>query len=228
MIELPQLILASNSPRRAEILTNVGWPFIKRVREVDESVTDGESPRDYVMRLSAEKARAVGAEGPGETILGADTTVVVGDQIIGKPEDKDDAARMLRLLSGREHSVFTGVSIVRGEDVITDAAETVVEFYPMSDAEIDMLVELGDPLDKAGAYAVQAQAALFIKGICGDYWNVVGLPVNLVYRLVNSLDQSKRSTALPIGTVMSNLGSSPPKGSPATTPFLSRTTKDGI
>lgn len=184
MIELPKLILASGSPRRAEILTSVGWDFNKHVADIDETERDGESPESYVVRLACEKAAAVAGQYPGELVLGADTTVVIDGGILGKPVDLDDARRMLGLLSGNWHEVLTGVAVVRDGDVTSGIQSTRVKFAAMNRNEIDFLAESGDPLDKAGAYAVQAEAALFIEGIEGDYWNVVGLPVSLVYRLV--------------------------------------------
>lgn len=184
MIKLPEIILASGSPRRAEILNAVGWPFEKHVREVDESFIDGEDAEKYVVRLAEEKARAVSNEFPDKIILGADTTVVIGNEMLAKPIDLDDARRMLRMLAGRDHEVLTGVAIIRNGKALTGIERTVVHFNEMTEGEIELLVNKGSPLDKAGAYAVQAQAALFIKGIKGDYWNVVGLPINLVYRMV--------------------------------------------
>jgi septum formation protein len=188
ILSLPEIVLASGSPRRSEILTSVGWSFVKDVADVDESERAGESPEDYVRRLSFEKAAAVAKRNDGHIVLGADTTVVIGGAIIGKPIDLDDAARMLRLLSGNWHEVLTGVSLVRasGGEVnsVTDLQRTRVKFSELSESEIEFLVNFGEPLDKAGAYAVQAQAALFIEGIEGDYWNVVGLPVSLVYEMV--------------------------------------------
>jgi septum formation protein len=188
ILSLPEIVLASGSPRRSEILTSVGWAFIKDVADVDETEREGESPEDYVQRLSLEKATSVAERNEGRIVLGADTTVVIGGCIIGKPIDSDDATRMLRLLSGSEHEVLTGVSLVRsaGGEItsLTDIQRTRVTFRTLSDNEIEFLVRYGEPLDKAGAYAVQAQAALFIEGIEGDYWNVVGLPVNLVYGMM--------------------------------------------
>ena len=188
-LELPDLILASGSPRRAEILTAVGWPFTKHVPAVDESEVEGEAPERYVERLAREKAGEIALNTPAALVLGADTTVVVDGRILGKPVDLDDARRMLRMLAGRRHDVLTGVAIARGADVRSAVVRTGVMFAPMNDDEIDMLAEKGDPLDKAGAYAVQAQAALFITGIDGDYWNVVGLPVRKVYELVGMLNE---------------------------------------
>lgn len=187
MIELPKLILASGSPRRAEILESVGWRFTKHVPDIDESERDGEAPEDYVVRLAREKAEAVAVNYPGAIVLGADTTVVVDGQMLAKPVDLDDARRMLNLLAGTWHEVLTGVAVVQKGETRSDIQRTRVKFAAMSDAEINFLAERGDPLDKAGAYAVQAQAALFIEGIEGDYWNVVGLPISLVYRLVTNL-----------------------------------------
>lgn len=184
MIKLPNLILASGSPRRSEILSSVGWTFTKHVADIDEAEHAGEMPDDYVLRLAREKANAVASLYPDEIVLGADTTVVIDRQIIGKPVDLEDARRMLRLLSGNWHEVLTGVAVVREAQTRSAIQRTRVKFAPMSEAEINFLAERGDPLDKAGAYAVQAQAALFIEGIEGDYWNVVGLPASLVYKLV--------------------------------------------
>lgn len=192
ILSLPEIVLASGSPRRSEILTSVGWSFVKDVADVDESEREGESPEDYVRRLSLEKASAVAKRNEDRIVLGADTTVVIGGSIIGKPIDLDDAARMLRLLSGNWHEVLTGVSLVKssGGEVAssTDLQRTRVKFSELSDSEIDFLVRFGEPLDKAGAYAVQAQAALFIEGIEGDYWNVVGLPISLVYEMIRKFD----------------------------------------
>ncbi len=187
MIKLPKLILASSSPRRAEILTAVGWEFEKQTADIDETELPGEKPDDYVRRLAREKAEAVAEKNTDALILGADTIVVIENQIVGKPKDLDDARRMLKMLSGHWHEVLTGVALVRitAENLETKVGmqRTRVKFAELARAEIEFLIELGEPLDKAGAYAVQAQAALFIEQIEGDYWNVVGLPVNLVYKL---------------------------------------------
>lgn len=183
-MQLPKLILASGSPRRVEILNSVGWEFEKYAADVDESFRDGESPDDYVIRLACEKAEAVAAKFPDSIVLGADTTVVVEDQILGKPVNMDDARRMLRILSGTWHEVLTGIAIVENGSTRSAMQRTRVKFIKMTDKEIEFLAEKGDPLDKAGAYAVQAQAALFIEKVEGEYWNVVGLPINLVYRLI--------------------------------------------
>lgn len=193
-INLPKLILASASPRRAEILTAVGWGFTKDAADIDEAELPGENPGDYVCRLALEKALAVAERYEDVIILGADTTVVIDNQIIGKPVDLADAGRMLKMLSGKRHEVLTGVSLVKkskteGQKIASGLQRTAVKFAEINQEEIDFLVERGSPLDKAGAYAVQAQAALFIEGIEGDYWNVVGLPISLVYRLMRQLKE---------------------------------------
>ena len=184
MVNLPQIILASGSPRRSEIMESVGWKFIKDVPDIDETELPGELPDVYVQRLARTKAETIASRHKGEIVLGADTTVVIDDQIMGKPLDVADAKRMLTMLSGRWHQVLTGVAVVRNGNTLVGLQRTRVKFAEMSEAEIVFLVRHGDPLDKAGAYAVQAQAALFIEGIEGDYWNVVGLPISLVYRLI--------------------------------------------
>lgn len=184
MINVPKLILASGSPRRAEILGFVGWEFEKHIADIDETEKQGEKPADYVQRLAIEKAQAIASQFENELVLGADTIVVIDDKIIGKPIDLDNAREMLKMLSGRWHKVLTGVALIKDSQIKVDLQTTEVKFNKMNDEEIKFLVRNGEPLDKAGAYAVQAQAALFIEEIQGDYWNVVGLPINLVYRLV--------------------------------------------
>jgi septum formation protein len=175
------LVLASQSPRRAEILRQAGIPFVVRLAPVDETPLPAEAPEDYVRRLAEAKARAVPAD-PDEIVLGADTTVVVDHRILAKPDDAADARRMLALLSGRRHEVMTGICLRRGEEQISDHAVTAVWFAPMSAEEIDEYVASGEPMDKAGAYAVQGAASKFIPRIEGCYYNVMGLPVALVYR----------------------------------------------
>jgi septum formation protein len=182
---LTPLVLASSSPRRAEILTAVGWPFETHPAGVDETRRAGEPPEDFVRRLAREKAEAVAQSRLFGLVLGADTTVVVDGEVLEKPRDADDARRMLGLLGGRWHEVLTGVALVRAETGRTTVGleRTRVRFAETSEEEIAWHVETGDVLDKAGAYAIQGRAALFIQAIEGDYWNVVGLPVRLVYRL---------------------------------------------
>ena len=172
------LVLASRSPRRAELLQAAGIPFIVRVADVDETALEGELPRDYVLRVAEEKARAVS----GDIILAADTTVVLGNEIMGKPKDAADAIRMLRALSGQRHQVITGICLMRGNEILRDIEYTDVWFSALTDDEIKDYVASGEPMDKAGAYGIQGLASRFIDRINGSYTNVVGLPVALVYR----------------------------------------------
>lgn len=178
------LILASASPRRAELLRAAGIEFAVRVADVDESVWPGEAPAAYVARLSRTKAETVAQA--DDLVLGADTTVVVSDEIAGKPADTADAERMLRLLSGGWHEVLTGVSLVQGARALTEVAVTRVKFAALTDEEIAWYVATGEPMDKAGAYGIQGYASRFIEQIEGNYANVVGLPVQLVYRMLAS------------------------------------------
>jgi len=184
-LELEPLVLASSSPRRAEILRAVGWPFEAVAANVDETARGGEEVVEYVERLACEKAEAVAEGRASGLVVGADTVVAVGGQVLGKPSDDEDARRMLRLLSGRWHDVLTGVALVRAEtgEVLVSHELTRVRFAAMSDDEIDGYIKTGEPADKAGAYGVQGRASLFIEEIEGDYWNVVGLPVRLLYKL---------------------------------------------
>jgi septum formation protein len=180
------LILASQSPRRKEILERAGIPFTVRVPGVAEERRDGESAVDYVKRLSRAKAEAVEAR-QDEIVLGADTVVVLDGHVLEKPVDDADARRMLELLSGREHSVITGICLKHSGRAISDHAETRVRFERLSPSEIADYVATGEPLDKAGAYAIQGYASKHISRIDGCYFNVVGLPVSMIYRHLKSL-----------------------------------------
>jgi septum formation protein len=178
------LILASSSPRRAELLAAAGIPFETVAVDVDESILKLEPPGDHVRRLAREKAQVAFATHSGRVVLGADTIVLVGGEMMGKPRDQADAIRMLRLLSGREHEVLTGVAIVSPRGVAVEVARTRVWFNPLTEAEIAEYVASGEPMDKAGAYGIQGRGSRFIDRIAGSYSNVVGLPVALVYRLL--------------------------------------------
>lgn len=176
------LVLASQSPRRREILERAGFPFIVRVSNVPEVPRAGESPVEYVRRLALSKASTV-PRSAEEIVLGADTTVVVDDRILEKPLDADDAKQMLTSLSGRNHTVVTGICLLFGDnDAVVDHEVTTVHFAQMTQAEIHAYVASGEPMDKAGAYGIQGLASKWIDQIEGDYLNVVGLPVALVYR----------------------------------------------
>ncbi len=179
------LVLASQSPRRAEILRNAGIPFTVRSAAVDETVLYAERPEDYVRRLAEMKALAIDPA-PGEIILGADTTVVIDGQMLGKPAGAADARRMLARLSDRRHEVLTGIALRRGRDVVLDWAVTAVWFLPLSARDIDDYVASGEPMDKAGAYAIQGLASKFIQKVEGCYFNVVGLPIALVWQYLKA------------------------------------------
>ena len=183
------LVLASASPRRQELLRNAGISFTVQPADIDETPMDGESPQGCAERLAREKALAVFQSRPEDYVLGADTIVVVDDTILGKPRDAGDAARMLRLLSGRIHAVITGVCVVGpvASKVKTASETTLVTFCEVSDHEIRDYVATGEPMDKAGAYAIQGIASRWIPRIEGDYGNVVGLPVALVYAMLREL-----------------------------------------
>lgn len=182
------LILASASPRRAELLRNAGISVIVDPAHVPEEPSPGESPIAYAQRLARDKTLAVLARRPAGTVLGADTVVVVDDQLLEKPIDAADAARMLRLLSGRNHEVITGVCVANSGFQQTEAEVTQVSFAPLSDDEIAFYVGTGEPMDKAGAYAIQGIASRWAKQIIGCYFNVVGLPVPRVYQLLQAAE----------------------------------------
>jgi septum formation protein len=175
------LVLASKSPRRQQILRDAGIPFVVRAAAVPEERRPGESAADYVRRLAREKAFAVTIH-TGEVVLGADTVVVIDGLVLEKPRDSADAIRMLALLSGREHEVITGICLRGDTHKIVDTATTRVRFVPLTPEEIEAYVASGEPMDKAGGYAIQGLASKFIDRIEGSYSNVVGLPVALVYR----------------------------------------------
>ena len=191
------LVLASASPRRQELLRSAGISFVVQAADIDETPLTGEGARECAERLAREKAVAIWRTRPGDVVLGADTIVVVDEVILGKPADAEDAARMLRMLSGRVHRVITGVCVVgtvpgfqfpvssQTEGPLRTASETtLVSMCEISDAEIREYVATGEPMDKAGAYAIQGRASRWIPRIEGDYSNVVGLPVALVYRML--------------------------------------------
>lgn len=185
-MNLEPLILASASPRRAEILQTVGWSFNKMSVDLDESIKPDETPEHYVERLALEKANTAALLLQSGLILGADTTVVIDSKILVKPADDKDAFEMLAMLSGRWHEVLTGVALVRKNVNLTSISgieRTKVKFAAMTHNEISNYISTKEPMDKAGGYAIQGRAALFIEEIIGDYWNIVGLPIRLVYEL---------------------------------------------
>jgi septum formation protein len=180
-----RLILASASPRRADLLRSAGFEFTTRIVDIDEQVRPGETPAMYVRRLAAEKSFAASESSDTPPIvLGADTAVVVDGEILGKPRDAADAGRMMRLLQGRAHDVITGVSLRRGAYELGRVETTRVEFAPLSEADIVWHLESDEWRDKAGWYAIQGLAARFIRGIHGSYSNVVGRPIAAVHELL--------------------------------------------
>jgi septum formation protein len=184
------LILASRSPRRAQILRAAGYRFTVRAPRIEESLRSGESCADAAERLAVEKAMDVAGRCRGARVLGADTIVVVDGVALGKPADPADARRMLRALSGRSHRVITGLALwdPRGATALSDRSSTFVTFKKLARRDIDWYVTMGNPLDKAGAYGIQEGAGLFVTGIRGSYTNVVGLPLELVYRMLGLPD----------------------------------------
>lgn len=181
-----RLILASASPRRIALLRGAGYEFDIVPAEVDESARPGEAAADYVRRVSLLKARAVAASAGEAVVLAADTTVVAGGEMLGKPADGRDARRMLERLSGRTHDVLTGVAVVCGTDAALAVASTAVTFRELSASEADWYVATGEPADKAGAYAVQGLGSRFVARVKGSYSNVVGLPLEVVHRMLEA------------------------------------------
>ena len=173
-----KIVLASQSPRRKELLGRMGLEFVTQASKIDESAFDGLEARELVATLSREKAQWIARQLDGETlVIGADTVVVRDGAALGKPKDAEDAVAMLLSLSGRDHQVCTGVTVCRGDRVLTQVEETQVTFRDLTEAEVRQYVSTGEPMDKAGAYGIQGLGGLLVEGIWGDYSNVVGLPV---------------------------------------------------
>ena len=181
-----QLILASASPRRRELLSLFGIPFTVRAADIDETMDSGANPYDEVARLSKAKALAVPREDT-DVVVAADTIVVIDGRVLGKPRTPQEAADMLRLLSGKAHQVMTGCTVLRGDRAETFTEVTDLHFRPLTDREILRYVATGEPMDKAGAYGIQGGAALFCEGMNGDYYNVMGLPVCRLGKVLRTL-----------------------------------------
>jgi septum formation protein len=193
----PPLVLASASPRRAELLRLAGFTFEVAPADVDEMPREAELAEHYVRRLAEAKARAVAAQHPGAAVLGADTTVAVDGAILGKPADSADAVAMLHRLQGRAHDVLTGVAVVGPGWSASSVATTRVWMAPLTAEDIDGYVASGEPMDKAGAYAIQGLASRFVTRIEGSYPNVVGLPVHLVHELLAAYRHARPAEAAP-------------------------------
>jgi septum formation protein len=181
----PPLILASGSPRRRELLSLIGLDHDVRPSDIDETILPNEAPRAYAERLAREKARAVAVA--HAVTVGCDTIVVVDGDILGKPRDEADARRMLRLLSGRSHVVMTAVAAAYGDKIVSDVVMVHVTFRVLRDAEIDEYIRTREPMDKAGAYGIQGYGATIVDAVDGDYFAVMGLPLNRLIRLIESI-----------------------------------------
>lgn len=194
------LILASTSPRRRELLASTGIPFDIHPSNVPEEHQHGELPMDYVARLSRDKAGAIAKHHYKKWVIGADTTVLLGDQLLEKPRDREDAIRILGTIAGRTHIVYTGVTLENKECGYSETrvAESAVRMLPLSDKDIAWYVDTGEPMDKAGAYAVQGIGAMFIESIHGSYTNVVGLPLALLFQMLRraGIDPLRYSKAI--------------------------------
>ena len=193
---MPPIILGSSSPRRRELLTLIGVAHTVRPADVDETEHDGEAPAAYVERLAREKATAVAAQAPEALVIGADTTVVIDGAILGKPADAIDAARMLRMLAGRSHTVYTAVAVIRDGRIESDIEVVAVSMRPLDEAEIAAYIATGEPMDKAGAYGIQGFGATIVDRIDGDYFAVMGLPLVRLVRLMRRLGVEYRFGAL--------------------------------
>lgn len=181
------ILLASGSPRRRELLAMAGIPFEVYPTDADESFAEGTPPHEVVQKLARRKAEAAAARFPKKTVLAADTIVTIGGSILGKPTDFTDACRMISLLSGRTHEVYTGVCVQTPSRTVCEYDRTLVEFYRLTEREIADYASTGEPYDKAGAYAVQGRGALLVRGIQGDYYSVMGLPISRVHRILRDL-----------------------------------------
>ena len=188
----PKIILASASPRRAELLDQIGVKFELIPSQIEERPHLDEAPSDYITRIARAKVIAVARQQESGLIIGADTVVVLDGRLLGKPEDDHDARTMLKQLSGRWHAVMTGVALydVESRREVADYEKTLVKFAQLTDREIDWYVQTGETKDKAGAYGIQGLGGLFVDEIAGNYYNVVGLPIPLVYRLARRLGYS--------------------------------------
>ena len=191
---MSRIILASQSPRRQELIGYILSEYEVIVSEVEETLPDGIAPEDLPVYLAGVKAQAVAAEHPDDVVIGADTMVILDGQVLGKPKDADDAFHMLRSLSGKAHTVITGCAILQDGRMTTFADRTRVEFYPLSDREILDYIATGEPFDKAGAYGIQGRGSVLVKRIEGDFFNVMGLPVARLKREMERVGALPRQT----------------------------------
>ncbi len=183
-----KIILASGSPRRKELLNNIGLKFDVIPSNADEAIPSSLTPAQAVEYLSKIKAADVFSSQPGCAVIGSDTVVALDKKILGKPKDEKDAFNMLKMLSGKTHSVFTGVTIMTDNETVSFYEETRVTFYSLTDNEINSYIATGEPMDKAGAYGIQGKGCVLVEKIDGDYFNVVGLPVSKTYRVLKQMN----------------------------------------
>jgi septum formation protein len=186
------VVLASSSPRRRDLLNLIGIPHEVRPANIDETMRPREAPRRYAERLAREKASAIAVRDPGLITIGADTVVVVNRKVLGKPTDPDDAARMLGMLSGREHTVITAVAVARGRKLRSAIEEVLVKFRRLREDEIDAYIATGEPMDKAGAYGIQGFGATMVERVEGDYFAVMGLPLARLVGLMRDVGVTYR------------------------------------
>jgi septum formation protein len=186
------VVLASSSPRRRDLLNLIGIPHEVRPANIDETMRPREAPRRYTERLAREKASAIAVRDPGLITIGADTVVVVNRKVLGKPTDPDDAARMLGMLSGREHTVITAVAVARGRKLRSAIEEVRVKFRRLREGEIEAYIATGEPMDKAGAYGIQGFGATMVERVEGDYFAVMGLPLARLVGLMRDVGVTYR------------------------------------
>jgi septum formation protein len=186
------VVLASSSPRRRDLLNLIGIPHEVRPSNIDETMRPREAPRRYAERLAREKASAIAVRDPGLITIGADTVVVVNRKVLGKPTDPDDAARMLGMLSGREHTVITAVAVARGRKLRSAIEEVLVKFRRLREDEIEAYIATGEPMDKAGAYGIQGFGATMVERVEGDYFAVMGLPLSRLVGLMRDVGVTYR------------------------------------
>ena len=179
---MTDIILASSSPRRSELMTLAGFRFDVICADIDEIVPEKAMPQEVVMSLALQKAQAVAKAHRKSAVVGSDTVVALDGKILGKPKNDENAREMLKFLSGKAHSVFTGVTLIKGDITRSFSVETKVKFFDLTDEEIDEYIKTGEPADKAGAYGIQGYGSLLVEKIDGDYFNVVGLPVSKLAR----------------------------------------------
>ncbi|WP_456273880.1 Maf family protein [Bacillus sp. AK031] len=184
---MSNLILASGSPRRKDLLQQIQLSFTVSISHADETYSEGSPPHEVVMELAKRKALSVAKDNPGSFVIGSDTVVVHQDEILGKPADSTHAKQMLRALSGNTHSVYTGVAIVKDDQQKLFYKKTDVTFWELAEEEIDTYTASGEPIDKAGGYGIQGFGAFLVKEIHGDYFSVVGLPISQVYRSLQEM-----------------------------------------